>query len=241
MRAPIALLLLTLAACHPPPDEVAAKVAAALESGATADALALVHADYADPRGDRSTLAKDLADLAQSFGRVRIDLSNLEVVDGATAKESLVIGRLDAELVGAPTWRVVGPVRMTFRRDDGFWVVSGLLPHLRDIRALTEARRAALEANDAEALRPLLHPTYRDGDLDADEALAKLGEDISGAKIRMEVTNYRLEVRGPSAHLDEHYHLEVEGRPIPPQIARFTLAPSAGRWRIRAGLYGGPD
>ena len=67
--------------------------------------------------------------------------------------------------------------------------------------------------------------------------MARLARDLVGAPVRLRVTNYRLELRGPTAHLDEHYVLTVAGQTLPPRIARFTLAPSAGRWRILAGLY----
>lgn len=235
----VALSIALLAGCTAPPDEIAQKVAAALEARDPAAALAFVHASYADPRGDRRTLAADLEDMRERFSRVRIDFEEVSAIEGASAKEATVVGRLDAELVGEPTWRVVGPLRVDFIREDGFHVVSGLLTDVRDVRALMAARRAALEANDAEAIRPLLHPGYRDGDMIADEVIARLTEDLAGAPIRMAVTNYRLEVRGPVAHLDEHYVLTVAGRTLPPAIARFTLAPSAGRWKIRAGLYAG--
>ncbi|MCA9550382.1 MAG: hypothetical protein KC933_10120 [Myxococcales bacterium] len=237
MRIAIALGALTLAACSAPPEEVVAELARALEARDSEAALALVHPDYADPRGDRAALAADLRALPEAFSRIRLDYQDLSTVEGASAREVTATGTLDAELVGDTTWRVVGPAQLELLRDDGFKVRAGLLPHLRDIRDLMRRRQAALEANDAEALRPLLHPRYRDGDADLQETMARLARDLVGAPVRLRVTNYRLELRGPTAHLDEHYVLTVAGQTLPPRIARFTLAPSAGRWRILAGLY----
>ena len=103
-----------------------------------------------------------------------------------------------------------------------------------------QRRRAALEANDADALAALLHPHYRDGLVDRNEAVERLRRDVEGASIRFRVTNYRLEVRPDLAHIDEYYILTVGERVLPPATAGLTLRKSAGRWRIAAGLYGSP-
>ena len=102
---------------------------------------------------------------------------------------------------------------------------------------MTRARREALEANDPEALRALLHPAYRDGDLDADGALRRISDSLRGVRVRLRPTHYRLEIRGPQAHLDEHYVLTVGTRTLPPAVARLTLERTAGRFRIVAGLF----
>ncbi len=236
MRPRILLALILLSAgCTEPPQDVAQSVAKALSAQDFDAALRHVHAHYADPRGGRKALEQDFRELGGAFDRMRISFE--ETSTAMDAGRATVTGRLDAEMVGQTTWRVVGPLQLEMTKDEGFRVESGLLPHFRDIRGLMSQRQAALEANDAEALRPLLHPNYRDGDRDAAQVIARLAEDLDGVRIRFEVTNYRLEVRGPIAHLDEHYRLTVGPRTLPPQIGRFTLARSAGRWRIRAGLY----
>lgn len=229
--------LLLGAGCHEPADVIARQMAGALTAGDPEAALRHVHADYADPRGDRDRLAADLREMQQAFSRARVDFEDLSAVEGQSARESVVVGRLDAEWVGSETWRVAGPVELYFTKEDGFRAQSGLLTHVRDIRQLMAARRAALEANDATGIGALLHPRYADGDIDAAEAVARLRRDLEGAPIRLRATNYRLEVRGPIAHVDEHYVLTVGDRTLPPAVARFTLEPSVGRWRIRAGLY----
>ena len=231
------LALLGASGCAAPPAEVVAALARALEARDPDAALAHVHPRYADPRGDRAALAEDLRALPEAFSRIRLEYRELTVVEGESAREVTATGTLDAELVGETTWRVVGPAQLELVRDDEFRARSGVLPHLRDIRSLMSRRRQALEANDAEAMRPLLHPRYRDGDADAGETVARLARDLAGAPVRLRVTNYRLELRGPIAHLDEHYVLTVAGRELAPRIARFTLEPTAGRWKIRAGLY----
>lgn len=231
--------LCLLTACTAPPKEVADALAQAVQARDIPAAMRLIHADYADPRGARAQLERDLLDLGAHFERARVDFEDLSTVTGVSAQEATVTGRLDAELIGDTTWRVVGPVQLDVVREDGFQVRCCLLPHLRGVRDLMARRRAALENNDADALRPLLHPNYRDGDRDADEVIGRLREDLEGVQIRMRVTNYRLEVRGPVAHLDEHYVLTVAGRTLPPQIGRFTLERSAGLWMIRSGLSSG--
>ncbi len=239
MRATIPLLMLSLGACTAPPTEVAQSLAQALQDGDPAAVLVHVDPDYADPQGARDQLQRDLEAMQRDFERRTVRFEDLSMSAGAPARQARLTGRLDAELVGQTTWKVVGPVQLDMFKEDAFRVRSGLLPHLRNIRALVAQRVAALEANDAQALGPLLHPNYRDGDRTADEVIEQLSRDLSGIKIRMRVSNYRLEVRGPIAHLDEHYRLTVGDRTLPPQIGRFTLERSAGLWLIRAGLSSG--
>jgi hypothetical protein len=235
LRIP-ALILSLCAGCTEPPEAVSQAVATALNERDFETALRHVHANYADPRGGRDALEQDFHDLRGAFDRMRVRFEDTSTARGAPG-QATITGRLDAELVGQTTWRVVGPLQLEMTKDQGFRIESGLLPHFRGIRSLMRRRHDALEANDAEALRPLLHPNYRDGDQDAEQVIQRLSSDLEGVRIRVAVTNYRLEVRGPIAHLDEHYLLTVGARTLPPQIARFTLERSAGRWRIRAGLY----
>lgn len=197
----------------------------------------LVDREYADPLGDRDALLQDLRTLVHESSRRTLVYTDLTTGDDPSKLSATLTGRVDLELVGRPTWKVVGPAQVELARTDGFRVRSGLLSHVRDIRGLMAARRGALEANDATAVRPLLHPGYRDGDLDADEAVQRLQKDLAGVPVRLRVTNYRVELRGPTAHVDEHYVLTVGERTLPPSVARFTLSRSAGRWKIAAGLY----
>lgn len=239
MRAILPLLLLSISACTAPPAEVAQSIAKALQAGDPAAVLVHVDPDYADPQGARDQLQHDLHALQRDFERRTVRFEDLSMSAGASARQATLTGRLNTELVGQTTWKVVGPVQLDLFKEDAFRVRSGLLPHLRNVRTLMARRVAALEANDAQALKPLLHPNYRDGDRTGDEVIAQLSEDLAGIKIRMRVSNYRLEVRGPVAHLDEHYRLTVGDRTLPPQIGRFTLERSAGLWLIRAGLSSG--
>lgn len=207
------------------------------ERGDLEPARRAVAPDYADPLGGRDVLLADLEAYVERFGARRVKFSELSTVDDPSALVATLTGRLDLELVGPPTWKVVGPAQIELERHGDFYVRSGLLSHVRDIERLMARRRAALEANDAEQMRPLLHPRYRDGDLDVDDAIERLAKDLSGVPVRLEVTNYRVELRGPTAHVDEHYVLKVRDRAMPPSVARFTLARTAGRWKIIAGLY----
>ncbi len=213
------------------------RIVKGIERGDLEPARRAVAPDYADPLGGRDVLLEDLERWTEAFGKRRLTYSELSTADDPSALVATLTGRLDLELVGPPTWKVVGPAQIEFERHGDFFVRSGLLSHVRDIARLMARRRAALEADDAEQLRPLLHPRYRDGDLDADGAVERLARDLSGVPVRLDVTNYRVELRGPTAHVDEHYVLTVQGRAMPPSIARFTLARTAGRWKIIAGLY----
>lgn len=230
------------AACGERPDAVAEGAFAALERGELENVLSRIDRSYSDPLGDRSQLENDLRDLIQSTGRTKITLSELSVLNGATRREARIIGRIDVELIGAPIWRATGPLELDLRDDGGFHITGGFLSDLRDVRALAARRRAALEANDPNLYGKLLHSAYRDGDVDREETEARIARDLSGTvKIRIEPSLYQLEVRGPLAHLDEHYKLSVNDRALPPSIARFTLRPAAGFWRIAAGLYPEPE
>lgn len=232
-----ALTCAIAAGCGPGPVEVVDRALAAIAAGDARALAPLIAADYTDALGDRDALLRDAADLAQSFGRIELEPSEASVSRGASAVEVAVVGRLDATLVGDVRWQVTGPLYVELRRQDGFQVRSGILADLRDVRGLMDARRRALEANDAQAYARLLHPTYRDGALDLADVKARLARDLAGPRIRLEPSLYRLELRGPRAHLDEHYQLTVGERRLPAAVARMTLERAGGRWRIAAGLY----
>jgi hypothetical protein len=200
--------------------------------------LARIDPTYSDPLGDKAALERDLKDLIQSTGSIDLTASEISVVGGDTKRGARVLGRLDVELAGEPEWRMTGPLELELRDDGGFKITSGFLSDLRDVKKLAADRRAALEANDASLYGKLLHPTYRDGDVDREDTEARIARDLSGnVKVRMEPTLYKLDVRGPLAHLDEHYILSVNDRRLPAAVARFTLRPAAGFWKIAAGLY----
>lgn len=231
---------LLLAACQRTPQEAVEQARTAIETRSTSELLEVLDPQYADTLGGKKQLLSDLEDLHDRFPRIRLVMEELTVAKGASELDATVVGTLNADFVGEPTWKVRGPVAIELvRSTDGFRIRSGLLTEFRDVAELMARRRAALEANDADAVRSLLHPRYRDGDLDADQAAARLARDLEGKKVRFEATNYRLELRGPRAHVDEHFVLTVNDRPTRPLIGRFTLERSAGRWRISSGLY--PD
>lgn len=236
----LSILGLLLAGCQRTPKEAVEQARAALEARSTTDLLEVLDPEYADTLGTKARLLSDLEDLWRRYPRIHLATEALTVAQGASELDATVVGTLDADFVGQPTWKVRGPVAIELvRRTDGFRIRSGLLTDFRDIERLMAKRRAALEANDAQQVKDLLHPGYRDGDLDGDQAAARLARDLEGKKVRLDATNYRLELRGPRAHVDEHFVLEVNGRPSRPLIGRFTLERSAGRWRISSGLY--PD
>jgi hypothetical protein len=234
--------LLLLAACAEPPETIAHRAHRAFAGRELAATLGHIAADYRDPLGDKAALERDLNDLIESTGRIEIELSELTTLEGATKQLAAITGRLDVHLVGEPEWKSTGPLELELKKDGEFQIVSGFLTDLRDVRKLMKKRRAALEANDAKLYGALLHPTYRDGDVDRADTQARIDKDLStNTRIRLEPTLYRLEMRGPMAHLDEHYLLKVNDAALPASIARFTLRPAAGFWRIAAGLYPEPQ
>jgi hypothetical protein len=209
----------------------------AIERGDTKALDVRVADDYADALGGKKELIADVTDLANAFGRMTITVSDLSTTTGASKVEAEVVGRIDFDGAGEIAWRMTGPFDVVLRRDGDFRIHSGLLSDLRDVRGLMDARRRALEANDAEAYARLLHPTYKDGDRDLEDTKAKLRADLSNVRVRLQPSLYKLEVRGPAAHVDEHYVLSVNERALAPSIARLTLQRAGGRWRIASGLY----
>jgi hypothetical protein len=236
----VALAACGLSGCGERPEVVVNAAFETLQAQDVAALLTRIDPTYSDPLGDKSVLERDLRQLIEGTGRIKVSASEISVVEGTTKRDARVIGRLDVELVGEPTWRATGPLELDLRDDGGFHITGGFLSDLRDVQKLAAQRRAALEANDATLYGKLLHPTYRDGDVDREDTEARIARDLSGSvKVRLEPTLYKLEVRGPLAHLDEHYLLSVNDRRLPAAVARFTLRPAAGFWRIAAGLY--PD
>ncbi len=231
-----AAALATCLACTSPPEQVVKEVYQAIGAADLSGLRKHLDPEYTDPLGDHQRLLGDLEGIFKTYPKRALELSELQGAPRESKLEVQVTGMLTAEFIAEPTWRVQGPIQVDLVRTDGFRIRSGLLSEFRDIQGLAAARRAALEANAVEDLRPLLHPSYKDGDLDGDQVLERLKPSLEGVKLRLEVSNYRLELRGPVAHLDEHYVLKVNGVPSPPLVGRFTLKRSAGRWRIAAGL-----
>lgn len=228
----------TFTACAEPPETIARAAHEALVKRDLPAILAHISPDYRDPLGDKAALEHSLRDLFESTGRIEATLSEVSTVPGDTKKKASVTGRLDVRLIGEPEWQSTGPLDLELLRDGEFQIISGFLTDLRDVRLLMQKRRSALEANDAKLYGALLHPTYRDGDVDRADTQARLEKDLSAStKIRIEPSLYKLELRGPMAHLDEYYRLTVNDAQLPPSVARFTLRPAAGFWRIGAGLY----
>jgi hypothetical protein len=231
-----ALLGLGAAACAPSPREAADAVAAALGRGDVDAVLAHVARSYADPLGDRGTLEADLRALVAEQGTLPTRLAEVDLLRGEQPGRAVLVGRVDVKTGGVPSFDLRGPLRWELVEEDGRpRIHAGLLDDLRDVRALFAARRAALEANDVDALSALLDPTYRDGDTDREAAVDALRALVVGTPIRLEPTSYWIDVRGLEAHVDERYVLraaEAEQR----AIGRFTLRRTAGRWRLSAGL-----
>lgn len=228
--------LIAIAACRSPADTVeSAHHAVEVRSS---ELWSLIDPDYADPVGDRARLERDVAAIGERHATLAIRLADVTEADAPSELAKDVTAVIDADFVGEVTWKVRGTIRLeVVRRQDGFRIRSGLLTDFRDVDELMARRRAALEANDPEAVRALLHARYRDGDLDAGDAIRRLAENLGGRKVRLEASNYRLELRGEKAHVDEHYVITVDDRRSRPLIGRFTLERSAGRWRIAGGLY----
>jgi hypothetical protein len=231
------LALSWVAACGEPPRAVLENALRATERGDIKALARWVAEDYGDPLGGKEELLEGVGDLAHRFGRMAMSPSEVSISADASKVDVQAIGRMDVELVGSNTWRATGPIEVPLRREDGYQIRGGFLADLRDVMGLMDLRRRALEANDAEAYAKLLHPGYKDGDDNLEQTKARLVSDLAGKRIRLDPSLYKLELRGPLAHVDEHYVLTVDDRSIPPSIARFTLERAAGRWRIASGLY----
>jgi hypothetical protein len=230
----LAIGLIALAGCAgcERPEEKTRNLFAAIDRADLEEIERRVDAGYNDPLGDKEKLLEDLRALFREVPRIRskpTDLSPSKSRGGV-----VVVGTLEIELESAPSWRMIGPLAIEY--DGGLSVKSGLLDDLRQIRRLFDDRRRAMEANDAEAYAALLHPEYRDGDLDRDGAIERLRKDLAGIPIRLEPLSYWVEVRGLDTHVDERYRLTVNEEPHA-LVARLTLRRSAGLWRIFGGLY----
>jgi hypothetical protein len=233
----LVLIAVLSSACGPTPIDVIGAALSAIERGDQATLSETIGEEYGDALGGRAELIRDVRELREAFPRISARGSELSTTSGASKLEAHVVGRIDADLEGEIAWHATGPLDVDLQKHDRFRIESGLLTDLRDVRALMDARRRALEANDAEAYARLLHPTYKDGDRDLEDTRARIRSDLRGVRVRVQPSLYKLEVRGPNAHVDEHYVLTVNDRALPAAVGRFTLVRAGGRWRIASGLY----
>lgn len=223
--------------CGPTPEQLVQNAEIWLQSRDWARLKSHLDTEYTDPLGDRDRLMRDLADLDRDHPDWLIRWSQEGYRTRTTALFADVEARLNARLRGQPEWRIEGTMTVSLHQSDRWRVQGGLLTDLRDIRGLMAERRAALEANDVEGLTALLHPAYRDGLIDRDEAAARLARDVRGTAIRLRPSLYRVDVRPDLAHVDEHYRMSINGQEQPAAVAGMTLRKTAGRWRIAGGLY----
>lgn len=230
-----AAILAGVCACTPTPLKEVAALCDAIAGNDAQEVDRRIHAEYSDPLGGRARLLADIAAMHARWGRIDVALSETSAAPNPPQVE--VVGQLQVLLAGEPGWKLVGPLRLELVRGLRWQVRSGLLADLRDIQHLMAARHEALEGNDSTRYAELLHPGYRDGDLDRDDAVARMQHDLQGVRIRHRPSHYRVEVRGPIAHVDERYTLQIGDRTLPATVARLTLKRSAGRWKIAAGLY----
>ena len=237
MKRAILLWLVALNACGRGPPETVEAMGPALSSGDLPAFLALVSGGYTDPRGDREVLGRELGVWLERYPHITLTHRELVVEAGRSALAASVSGAIEADLRGTPGLKIDGYFQYPLEKDGDFRVRTGLFDAPRDVVEVLEARAAALEANDPAALSALLHPAYRDGDLNREDVQARLQRDLSDVRVRYEVTHRRLELRPDLVHADELHVLTVNGRPTGPQVARITLRPTAGRYRIAAGLY----
>lgn len=227
--------LLITSACRASPAELAEQATQAVESGELSRLEPLLHPQYADALGDRAALFTDLGNLVEAFPARDIRFEAIEVERG---EELVLRGVQHIDLAGGHTVKMLGPLRWQLEAGaTKLEIRSGFLDDLRDIEALLAARRAALEANDAEAYGRLIHPDYRDGDMDRTQVMAQLRTDLEGVVLRFEPIHHQIEVRKDLAHVDERYNMKIGEQAFPRGLARLTLRTSLGRWRIAAGLY----
>ena len=235
-RAAILMLGLVFSGCAPAPRRVADAVFAEIAAGSVEAALAAVADDYQDPVGDRARLASDLRAFVDEQRPLTVGLVDVSTIPGPGPGTAELLGRLEVETQGRPSWSFRGPLRLGFlKRGQASVISTGLLDDLRGLRALFEARRRALEANDVDGLIRLLDPAYADGDLDRAAVEARLRDEVPGTPIRMEPESYWVEVRGLEAHVDERYALRL-GDDLHRAIGRFTVRKTGGTWRLSAGL-----
>lgn len=228
---------LFLSACGPKPTEILEEIQSALARHEVGHVHRFIHARYADALGDRARLLADLERLSEEFAVLSIAFEDLATGEADDPRNTIRLrGRLNVDLTGTSTFKLSGPLDVEFLRSENREVRSGLLGDVRDVRELLAKRRAAFEANDADAYEPLLHLDYRDGDLRRADLLARLRAELPGIAVRQEILHHRVEVRDDLAHVDEHYRLRADDHDLGVRIARFTLKKELGRWKFAAGL-----
>ncbi|MFO0728046.1 MAG: nuclear transport factor 2 family protein [Myxococcota bacterium] len=233
MRRSAALLAILLG-CSSPRAQVEA-ADQALFQGDLGPWEALCSPDYSDALGKKAELMRDLERLSKMTTAFTVKSRDVEELGGGAEGRRTLQATLELSFSSSTLgeWRWTGPRSLEL---DGGKVRSGAFTDLRDLIDLFDRRRRALEANDAEAIGALLHPEYKDGDHDREATVARLREDLLGAKIRLEPLSYWAEDRGLQTHVDERYRLTI-GEVSRAAVARFSLRKAAGRWRIEGGLY----
>src|SRR5262245_44602328 len=114
------VLALLISGCGARPDEVARAAFTALEKNDLPSVLEHIDPKYSDALGDKAQLERDLRDLIQRTGKLSVKPTEISVVNGETRRSATVIGRLDFELAGEPTWRMTGPLDLEEHDDGGF-------------------------------------------------------------------------------------------------------------------------
>ena len=230
----------TVIACGPKPEEVVRTAFSAISSNNQTLLQRTVDPNYADGLGNRATLFDHIDTLTNLYERRELQL--LSWKPSAQVSKATVWAEIEIQVNLAGTGPGVsakGISKVELLRNGQFRIRSGLLTEVLDVLDTMRARRAALEANDLEALERLIHPQYKQGHYDKHRLLLALEKNLTGRVIRLEPIAYQVDLRRGLVHVDEHYHLVVDGQASPPSVARLTLTRSAGRLRIRAGLGGG--
>ena len=228
----------TVLGCGATPEDAVRGALAAVEAADSAQLRRWVDPEYTDGRGGQTVLAEDVQAWQKTYPRRSLNIDHLDILRSGTSRlRADARVAIDLILSGAtPSVRARGPLLIELLRNQGFRVQSGLLTEVRDVLEVMAERRAALEANDAEALAALLHPRYSDGSYNRHHLIDRLRRDLEGRVVRIEPTAYRIELRSGRVHVDEHHRMSIDGRELGPAVARLTFAQSAGRLRIQAGL-----
>lgn len=231
------MLLGIVASCGPRPEEVVREAIASVAKPASDTLERALDPTYIDALGDRSAVLAHVAEWRAAHGQRTVEIRELDVEEGISRATAHAYVDALLEFRGGPaSVRAEGRVRLELVRNGRFRIRGGFLTELRDTLELVRARREALEANDFEGLEALIHPNYGGHPAERESLLEGLRENLKGQVVRMEPRAYRIEVRPQLLHVDEHYRLRVGGRSLRPTVARLTLARSAGRLKILAGL-----
>lgn len=224
--------------CGPSPERVTSTVFEALTAGNFSTLERYIDPSYMDGLGNREQLLKDLRALNQTYSRREFQLSDWSLTRSPLSKAEVTAKTLvQVNLAGlGPGVKAEGLIELEFIRNGHFRIRSGLLTAVRDVLDTMKARRAALEANSTDGIAPLIHPQYREGNANRHRLLKSLKSRMQDRKIRLEPIAYNIQLRPHLVHVDEYYRISIDDQALKPAVARLTLASSAGRLRIKAGL-----